>query len=131
MTPAGVISTIAGNGQHNLYAPGIPAVNSPMDWPSAVAVDAAGIVYFAEIHGNRVARIGADGRLATVAGTGFPGYGGDGGQATAALLRSPTGLGLDSAGNIYIADRGNHRVQSVAGGRDYDGGGHRDARIFR
>ncbi|MEO8026488.1 MAG: hypothetical protein ABI823_08440 [Bryobacteraceae bacterium] len=113
ITPAGVITTIAGSGAHNLYAPGIPATSSPLDWPSAVAVDASGTVYFAELHGNRVAKIAADGRLVTVAGTGFPGSGGDGGQATAAQLRKPTGIAVDSSGAVYIADTGNHRVRRV------------------
>jgi len=115
VTPAGVITTIAGNGTHNLYAPGIPATSSPMDWPSALAIDPAGLVYFAELHGNRVARIGGDGRLATVAGNGFPGFSGDGGQATAALMRKPAGIEIDAAGSLYIADTGNHRVRKVTG----------------
>ena len=114
IAPDGTITTIAGNGLHNIYAPGVPALNSPMDWPSAVAVDARGTVYFAEVHGNRVARIGADGRLATVAGTGFPGYAGDNVPATGALLRSPMGIALDADGNLFIADRGNHRVRKVS-----------------
>lgn len=113
VTPAGVMTTIAGNGTHNLYAPGIPATASPMDWPTAVAVDAAGLVYFAELHSNRIARIGADGRLTTIAGTGFPGYNGDGIPATAAQLNKPTGIAFDLAGNLYIADSANHRVRRV------------------
>ncbi len=113
ISPSGVITTIAGNGQHNLYAPGIPATASPMDWPSSLAVDASGAIYFAELHGNRVAKIGSDGRLATVAGTAFPGSAGDGSQATAAQLRKPAGIAVDRAGNVYIADTGNHRVRKV------------------
>ena len=112
--PDGVISTIGGSGLHNLYAPGIPATASPMDWPSTVAVDAKGIVYFAEIHGFRVGKIGADGKFATVAGTGFPGYNGDGILATNAQLRKPAGICFDAAGNLYIADQQNHRIRKVA-----------------
>jgi uncharacterized protein (TIGR03437 family) len=112
----GAITTIAGNGTHNLYAPGIPATASPLDWPSAVVADANGVVYFCEIHGFRVAKIGADGKLVTVAGTGFPGYNGDHIQANTAQLRKPAGLALDSAGNLYIADQGNHRIRKVSNG---------------
>lgn len=110
---AGVITSIAGSGLHNLYAPGIPATISPMDWPAGLAISPAGLVHFTEVHGNRVGRINADGRLATVAGNGFPGSGGDGGSATAAQLRRPTGIGFDREGNLYIADTGNHRIRRV------------------
>ena len=113
VTPDGIISTIAGSGMHNLYAPGIPATDSPMDWPGALAFDASGALYFAEVHGNRVGRIGADGRIVTVAGIGFPGYSGDNIPATLAELKSPTGIAVDAAGNLFIADRGNHRIRKV------------------
>ncbi|MBS1827998.1 MAG: hypothetical protein JST93_22000 [Acidobacteria bacterium] len=110
---AGQISTLAGSGLHNLFAPGIPATASPMDWPTALGVDAAGLVYFSEMHSNRVGRVEANGRLAAVAGVGFPGFSGDGGRAVAATLRRPTGMAFDAAGNLYIADSGNHRVRKV------------------
>jgi uncharacterized protein (TIGR03437 family) len=116
VTSAGAISTIAGNGSHNLYVPGIPAISSPMDWPSAVLQDTSGVTYFAEMHSNRVGKIGLDGRFSTVAGTGFPGYNGDRIQATSAQLRKPAGLALDSGGNLYIADQANHRIRKVSNG---------------
>jgi uncharacterized protein (TIGR03437 family) len=116
VTSAGAISTIAGNGSHNLYVPGIPATASPMDWPSAVLQDPAGVTYFAEIHGYRVGKIGLDGRFVTVAGTAFPGYNGDHIPATSAQLRKPAGLALDSSGNLYIADQANHRIRKVSNG---------------
>jgi uncharacterized protein (TIGR03437 family) len=114
VSPAGVITTLAGNGAHNLYSPGIPATSSPMDSPSAVAVDKNGAVYFAELHGNRVGRIGSDGRIVTVAGNGFPGYNGERIPATSAWLMRPTGIALDAAGALYIADSGNNRVRKVS-----------------
>lgn len=114
VTPSGVITTVAGNGTHNLYAPGVPATSSPLDWPGALAVDDSGTLYFAELHGNRVAKVGADGRLATVAGNGFPGYTGDNIPATSAPLRKPAGIAVDAGGNVYIADTGNHRVRKVS-----------------
>ena len=72
ISPTGTVTTIAGNGVHNLFVPGNPATSSPMDWPSALAVDSAGLIYFSELHGNRIGRINADGKLVTVAGNGFP-----------------------------------------------------------
>jgi uncharacterized protein (TIGR03437 family) len=115
ITPDGVINTIAGNGLHNFYAPGIPATASPMDWPNALAVDSNGVIYFAEIHGYRVGKI-ADGKFVTVAGTGIPGYNGDNMPATKAMLGKPAGIALDAAGNLYIADQSNHRIRKVVNG---------------
>jgi uncharacterized protein (TIGR03437 family) len=110
---SGNIRTIAGNGLHFFYAPGIPASGSGMDWPTAVAVSPAGIVHFSELHSGRIARIDADGRLTTVAGTGIPGFNGDSGPATSIRLSSPTGIAFDAGGNLYIADQGNHRIRRV------------------
>ena len=103
--PGGTLATIAGNGVHNLYAPGIPATSSPMDWPADLAVDSAGLIYFSELHGNRVARINANGTLSTVAGNGFPG---------AATLTKPAGIAIDRDGGVLIADTGNHRIRKAA-----------------
>jgi sugar lactone lactonase YvrE len=105
VTPSGTVTTIAGSGQHNLFSPNVLATSSPMDWPAALAVDAAGLIYFSELHGNRVGRINADGKLATVAGNGFPG---------AATLTKPAGIAIDRDGNVLIADTGNHRIRKAA-----------------
>jgi uncharacterized protein (TIGR03437 family) len=114
VSPAGVITTIAGSGLHNLYAPGIPATSSPMDWPSSLAVNAGGLVFFVEVHSNRVGRISVDGRISTVAGTGFPGFNADNIAANAATLRKPMGIAFDAPGNLFIADTGNHRIRKVS-----------------
>jgi uncharacterized protein (TIGR03437 family) len=108
----GTISTIVGNGMHNPYAANNPATSSPMDWPSAVAVDSNGNIYFAEVHSNRIARVGSDGAIRTVAGA-LVGSTADGIPATSAQLRKPMGIAIDSAGNVYIADTGNHRIRKV------------------
>jgi trimeric autotransporter adhesin len=100
----GTIATIAGNGLHNFFSPGNPATASPMDWPSALAVDSAGLIYFSELHGNRVGRINRDGKLATVAGNGFPGND---------TLTKPAGIAIDRDGNVLIADTGNHRIRKA------------------
>jgi len=76
-----------------------------MDWPAALAVDSAGLIYFSELHGNRIGRINADGKLVTIAGNGFPGT---------ATLTKPTGIAIDRDGNVLIADTGNHRIRKAA-----------------
>ena len=87
--------------------------------PFGVAVDAAGNVYVAEFGGNRVSRIDIGGRsYHYCAGNGVAGYSGDGGAATSAMLKSPQGVAVDAAGNVYIADTGNNRVRVVSGGTD-------------
>jgi uncharacterized protein (TIGR03437 family) len=79
-----------------------------------VAVDAAGNVYFGSLHSVfKVDRLGA---LTRIAGTGRAGYTGDGGPALAAQLNFPDGIAVDSAGNIYVADRGAHVIRKIAGG---------------
>lgn len=62
---------------------------------------------------NQVSRIGADGAVTVVAGTGARGFGGDGGQATKAQLSGPVGIALGPDGSLYIADRSNNRVRRV------------------
>ena len=110
---SGQISTIIGSGLHNLYVPSAPPTVSPLDWPSAIAIDSNGVIYFAELHSSRVAKL-ANGVLVTVAGAGIPGFSGDGGKATSARLSSNvTGIALDANNNLYIADELNHRVRKV------------------
>jgi uncharacterized protein (TIGR03437 family) len=79
-----------------------------------VATDASGNLYIADAQEHRVRQVSASGLIRTVAGTGMRGFSGDGGAATAAQLNSPYGVALDRAGNLYIADLGNHRVRRVS-----------------
>lgn len=79
-----------------------------------LAVDAGGNVYFSDIFSNQVRRVAAGSATAiVVAGTGVEGFSGDGGPATAAQLNQPTGIAVDVAGNLYIADNDNNRVRRV------------------
>ncbi len=115
----GVINTIAGNGQQGFSGDGGPATSAELDTPTGVAVDAAGNIYIADSHNNRIREV-SNAVIHTVAGSGpvtfSGGYSGDGGSATAAQLAKPTGVAIDSAGDIYIADTNNDRLREVGNG---------------
>ena len=91
------------------------AVQAQLDSPFGVAVDDAGNLYIVDSGNHRIRRVDSDGIITTIAGTGAPGYGGDGGRAPLAELDFPRGVAVDDAGNLYIADSGNHRIRRVDG----------------
>ncbi|MER5681531.1 RICIN domain-containing protein [[Kitasatospora] papulosa] len=109
----GKISTVAGSGAGYRGDSG-PAVSAQLNCPREVAVDAAGSVYITDAANHRVRVITTDGKINTVAGTGTAGFGGDGGPAVKAQLNYPLGVAVDSTGNVYISDHGNHRVRKIA-----------------
>jgi sugar lactone lactonase YvrE len=112
VTANGVISTVAGNGVSFGYAgDGGPAKSALLNGPQAVAVDTAGNIYVADTGNQSIRKITADGVIKTIAGTGSPGFTGDGGPAAAGQLNVPTALALDAAGNLYIADSLNQRIR--------------------
>ena len=105
-----VIETVAGTVE---VAEGIPGTSVPLAYPTNVAVDAVGNVYFAERFGHRIRKIDAAGMVTTYAGTGNWGYSGDGGSASRAQLHSPAGMAVDNDGNLYVAEREGHRVRRI------------------
>ena len=110
----GTITTVAGNGTAGYSGDGGAATSAELNGPEVVALDSAGNLYIAEYYNNRIRKVdAATGIITTVAGNGTQNYSGDGGLATSAALWSPTGVALDSAGNLYIADFGNHRIRKV------------------
>jgi sugar lactone lactonase YvrE len=128
----GVITTVAGTGTAGEGGDGGPATAAQIQWPHGVAVDRAGNVYIADSPHHRIRRVDTTGVIATVAGTGRSGFGGDGGPATAARLDNPKGVAVDDQGRLYIADTGNGRVRrleasgtisTVAGNGDVGGAG--------
>ncbi len=110
----GAISTLAGTGASGDGGDGGPASEAQLSEPEAVAVDSADNVYIADSANQRIRRVDATtGTISTIAGSGHWDYGGDGGPATEAHLRHPRGIAVDGAGNVYIADSGNHRIRKV------------------
>ncbi len=109
----GLISTVAG-GRKGYAGDGGAATDAACNEPYEVRFDAAGNMFFVEMVNNLVRRVDAKtGKISTVAGTGKPGFGGDGGPATRARLKAPHSIALDDRGNLYICDIGNHRVRRV------------------
>ena len=115
ISTSGVITTIAGTGIEGYSGDGAAAISAQLDTPTGVAVDASGNVYIADSHNHRIREI-SNGTITTIAGTGTPGYSGDGAAATAAQLSLPSGVAVDATGNVYIADTNNHRIRKLSGG---------------
>ena len=112
IAPSETITTIAGNGNFRFSGDNGPALSAGLD-PYDVAADGKGNLYVVDQSNNRIRKIAPDGTITTVAGTGAFGYSGDGGLATSARLAFPTGVAVDSSGNLYIADNGNSVVRRV------------------
>ncbi len=116
----GVITTVAGNGTYNFSGDGGAATNATLKFPEGVAVDAVGNFFIADQDNHRIRKVNTSGVITTVAGKGpSDQYGngsftGDGGPATSAALSSPSGVAVDSAGNLFIADQSNNRIRKVS-----------------
>jgi large repetitive protein len=112
----GRIDTVAGDADWIYQGDGALAIDSPIFLPTGVVADTAGNFYLSDSGNNRIRRVdGKTGIISTVAGTGSPGYQGDHGPATQALISAPAGLVLDGAGDLYFADTGNHVIRRIDG----------------
>jgi sugar lactone lactonase YvrE len=109
----GMIATVAGTGEEGYLGDGGAAVAAKLSAPRGVAVDSSGNVYIADTGNNCVREVSTSGIITTLAGTGEEGYIGDGGPATSAKLSAPRGVAVDSSGNIYVADTGNHCIREI------------------
>ena len=122
---AGDIYTIVGGGGAGLGDGGL-ATAAQLNLPAGVAVDGAGNLLIADTYDNRIRVVAAStgtfygqpmtaGDIYTIAGTGTSGFSGDGSPATAAELYTPSGVAVDAAGNLFIADSANNRIREVTG----------------
>jgi len=115
---AGIISTYAGGGEPTGVGDGGAATQANLfligtQAHTGIAIDKAGNLYIADSGHSRVRKVDTEGIISTVAGNGSSGFSGDGGAATTAQLNIPSGVAVDSAGNLYICDQGNGRIRKV------------------
>ena len=108
---SGIISTVAGQQGGGFNGDG-PAVNAELNGPSGVSVDSSGAVYVADTANNRI-RVIYGGQIITVAGSGAAASTGDGASSAVAALNNPSGVVLDSVGNVYIADTANNEIRKI------------------
>jgi uncharacterized protein (TIGR03437 family) len=113
ITPQGIISTVAGNGQPGYSGDGGDAKLAQLFSPGGVAIDKDGNVLILDTNNFRIRRVASDGKIATIAGSGLNGFAGDGGPATRASFRGAFGLAATPAGDIYLADRDNYRIRRI------------------
>jgi DNA-binding beta-propeller fold protein YncE len=108
------ITAVAGNGQRAYGGDGGPATAAALNMPHEIQFDAAGNIYIAERDNHVVRKVEAKtGMISTFAGTGMPGFSGDGGPAARAQLRQPHSIAVDPSGKLLICDIGNHRIRQV------------------
>jgi streptogramin lyase len=114
VTPDGQVSTLAGQA----FQPGSDdgtGSTARFRYPQGVAVDAAGTVYVADCGNDTIREITPAGAVTTLAGTAGA-WGSDDGAGAAARFSSPTGVAVDAAGNVYVADGGNFTIRRIAPG---------------
>lgn len=111
---SGTVTTIAGDGNALAGGDGGPAKQAQINYPTQLALDAAGNLYILDSGNARIRKvILGTGIISTYAGNGNTGYAGDGGPAAAATLNSPSDIATDTAGNLYIVDTNSNRIRKV------------------
>jgi hypothetical protein len=112
---SGALALLAGTGVPGVIGDDGLATSARLNNLQGLAVDSDGNLYIADTYNNRVRKV-SNGVITTVAGNGIPGFGGDNSLATRASLYGPSGVAVDSAGNLYIADSYNVRIRKVSNG---------------
>jgi uncharacterized protein (TIGR03437 family) len=113
VTVDGTISTVAGTGYPGYSGDGGSALNARLTQPRGCAVDSIGDIFIADMGNHAIRVVTPDGNINTIAGNGNPGFSGDGGLATQALLQNPFSVAVDQQGNVYVADTGNNRIRRL------------------
>jgi streptogramin lyase len=114
ITPGGVVSTLAGRWPYAGNTDGV-AANATFYYPIGVAVDPSGNVYVADSLNNTIRKITPGGVVSTLAGGGSGGDGADG-TGTNAVFSYSSGVAVDSAGNVYVADEADSTIRKVTPG---------------
>ena len=109
ITSSGVVSTFAGSGVAG-FSDGSATV-AKFNYPTGITIDTAGNLYIADKTNHRIRKITPSGLVSTIAGSGIAGFT----DATGILARfnSPSGIAIDSSGNLFIADTSNHRIRMI------------------
>ena len=111
---SGIITTVAGDGLGGYTGDGGPATAADLYWPTSIVADGAGNKYIGDSHYGIIRKVNSSGIISTIAGTGTPGYSGDGGPATAAQLNYLQQLAFDGYGNLLILDNNNYRLRKIS-----------------
>jgi sugar lactone lactonase YvrE len=112
--PNNIITTVVGGGSFGHSGDGGAAIDASLRIPNGVAVDTYGNLFIADTGNSSIREVNTNGIIMTVAGNGLFAYSGDDGPATNASLYNPTGLAVDTYGNLFIADIGNNRIREVS-----------------
>lgn len=118
----GVIRHIAGAGGPGFSGDGGPAQTALFDGVGGVAIDRLDNIYVADTQNNRIRKIGSDGIIRTIAGDGTAGFDGYTGVAFRSKFNDPVDVAVDSAGVIYVSDRGNHMIRKIYPDQNAPGG---------
>lgn len=110
----GLVRAVAGTGDPGYNIDGIIATSSQINAPGGIAVDSAGNLYIADMLNHRIRKVDQKGVIATIAGTGTPGYSGDNGTAKRAQIDSPNSIVVTSDGSLYFTHGVHPRIRKIS-----------------